>query len=121
MTTRLHSGSEMVSVTFAPRATGQVEKSELDHGMAGIVLHILGDAANNIGVIIAAAVIWLAKYPGRYYADPAMSMVIGVIITLSCVPLCKSCGRKPGVIRNAKADSLPSETNRRHASRQYPV
>lgn len=47
----------------------------------------MGDCANNLGVIIAGLVIWLADYDGRYYADPAVSMAIGVMILCSSLPL----------------------------------
>lgn len=56
----------------------------------GILLHVLCDAANNLGVIAAALVIWLAKYDGRYYADPGVSMGIAVMIIISSIPLGKS-------------------------------
>lgn len=46
----------------------------------GVLLHIMGDAANNIGVIIAAAVIWKMSYAARFYADPAVSMGIAAMI-----------------------------------------
>lgn len=55
--------------------------------MTGVLLHVLCDAANNLGVIAAALVIWLAKYDGRYYADPGTSMGIGLMIILSSIPL----------------------------------
>ncbi|KAK5069071.1 hypothetical protein LTR70_010759 [Exophiala xenobiotica] len=42
----------------------------------GVLLHIMGDAANNIGVIIAAAVIWKMSYAARFYADPAVSSIL---------------------------------------------
>ncbi|OQE31499.1 hypothetical protein PENSTE_c001G01595 [Penicillium steckii] len=42
-----------------------------DLAMMGVLIHVLGDCANNLGVIIAAAVIWFAHYGGRFYADPA--------------------------------------------------
>lgn len=58
-----------------------------DLGMMGVFIHVLGDAVNNIGVVIAALVIWKANYEGRYYADPAMSMAIAVVILLSSLPL----------------------------------
>ena len=50
---------------------------------------MLCDAANNLGVITAALVIWLAKYEGRYYADPGVSMGIALMIFLSSIPLSK--------------------------------
>lgn len=59
--------------------------------MKGVLLHVLGDAANNIGVIIAAAVIWGTTYSVRFYADPAVSLAISVMIFFSSWPL----GMKP--------------------------
>lgn len=58
-----------------------------DLGMLGVLIHVVGDALNNIGVIIAGLVIWLAKYEGRYYADPATGIGIAILITLSALPL----------------------------------
>jgi zinc transporter 1 len=58
--------------------------------MMAVLMHIAGDAMNNIGVIIAAAVIWKAKYEGRFYADPAVSMGIAIMITLSGLPVGRS-------------------------------
>lgn len=55
----------------------------------GVLIHVLCDAANNLGVIAAALVIWLAKYDGRYYADPGVSMGIALMIMLSSIPLGK--------------------------------
>ena len=55
--------------------------------MMGVLLHVVFDAVNNLGVIAAALVIWLAKYEGRYYADPGVSMGIAVMIILSSIPL----------------------------------
>jgi Co/Zn/Cd efflux system component len=57
--------------------------------MMGVLIHVMGDALNNIGVIIASTVIWKAKYEGRYYADPAVSMGIAIMILLSSIPLGK--------------------------------
>lgn len=64
-----------------PTATGP------DLGMLGVLIHVMGDAANNIGVIISGLVIWLAKGSGRYYADPAVSMAISFIIMTTSTPL----------------------------------
>lgn len=60
-----------------------------DLGLMGVLVHLVGDAINNIGVIIAAAVIWKAKYEGRFYADPGVSMGIAIMILLSALPLGK--------------------------------
>ncbi|KAJ5929198.1 cation efflux protein [Penicillium verhagenii] len=63
-----------------------------DLAMMGVLIHVLGDCANNIGVVIAAAVIWFASYGGRFYADPAVSMGIAMMIFISSIPLIKQSG-----------------------------
>jgi zinc transporter 1 len=63
----------------------------------GVLVHLVGDAINNIGVIIAAAVIWKAKYEGRFYADPGVSMGIAIMILLSALPLGKIYLLMPGL------------------------
>lgn len=55
--------------------------------MLGVLIHVVGDAANNVGVIISALVIWLTTSPGRYYADPAVSMAIAIVILTTSLPL----------------------------------
>ncbi|KAJ5311326.1 hypothetical protein N7476_007186 [Penicillium atrosanguineum] len=66
---------------------GQGGHDHGDLGMMGVLVHVLCDAANNLGVMAAALVIWLAKYDGRYYADPGVSMGIALMIILSSIPL----------------------------------
>jgi len=63
-----------------------------DFGMMGVLIHVIGDAINNVGVIIAATVIWKAKFEGRFYADPGVSMGISFLILLSSLPLVKNSG-----------------------------
>nr|RBQ93026.1 hypothetical protein FVER53263_06383 [Fusarium verticillioides] len=63
-----------------------------DLGMLGVFIHVLGDAINNIGVIIAAVLIWQLKGEGRYYADPAVGVFISLMILLSAIPLVKKSG-----------------------------
>ncbi len=58
-----------------------------DMGMNAMVLHVLGDALGNVGVIITALIIWLTDWPGRFYADPAVSLFITLIILKSAIPL----------------------------------
>jgi zinc transporter 1 len=58
-----------------------------DLGMNAMVLHVLGDALGNVGVIATALIIWLTNWPGRYYADPAVSLFITLIILRSALPL----------------------------------
>lgn len=64
-----------------------------DLNMRGVFLHVLGDALGNIGVIVTALIIWLTTFPGRFYFDPAVSLVITVIILYSAIPLCKAASR----------------------------
>ncbi|KAI0383453.1 cation efflux protein [Hypomontagnella monticulosa] len=61
-----------------------------DMGMNAMVLHVLGDALGNVGVIVTALIIWLTDWPGRFYADPAVSLFITLIILKSAIPLTKA-------------------------------
>ncbi|GAM35816.1 cation diffusion facilitator family metal ion transporter [Talaromyces pinophilus] len=71
----------------------QPSKRGHDLGMLGVLIHVIGDAANNVSVIISALVIWLTTYPARYYADPAVSMAIAIVILTTSVPLVRNSGR----------------------------
>jgi solute carrier family 30 (zinc transporter), member 1 len=64
-----------------------------DLNMRGLFLHVMGDALGNIGVIASALFIWLTSYKWRYYADPAISLIITAIILASAIPLCKAASR----------------------------
>ena len=83
-------------LTHRHHTTTTIEQPSLhghhDLGMLGVLLHVLSDAINNIGVIIAALVIHLAHYPSRFYADPGVSMAIAFMILVSAYPLCKHSG-----------------------------
>ena len=55
-----------------------------DLGMLSVLMHVAGDTLNNIGVAIAAAIMWKTHFAARYYADPAASMGIAfMILTLA--------------------------------------
>ncbi|KAJ5973206.1 cation diffusion facilitator family metal ion transporter [Penicillium waksmanii] len=82
----------------------QPSKTGYDLGMLGVLIHVLGDAANNVGVIISALVIWLTSYPARYYADPAVSMAIAIIILTTSLPLVRNSGK-------ILLDSVPTGIN----------
>ncbi|BGP57477.1 Zinc resistance conferring protein [Rhodotorula sphaerocarpa] len=58
--------------------------------MRGVFLHVLGDALGNVGVIAAGLFIWLTDYWWKMYFDPAVSLVITIIIFSSALPLVKS-------------------------------
>lgn len=74
-----------------------------DMGMNAMILHVIGDALGNVGVIVTALIIWLTKWPGRYYADPAVSLFITVIILRSCIPLTKATAQ---ILLQATPDSI---------------
>ncbi|KAJ4486236.1 cation efflux protein [Lentinula aciculospora] len=58
--------------------------------MRALLLHVLGDALGNIGVIATGLVIWLSSWSFKYYFDPVISLVITVIIFSSALPLVRS-------------------------------
>lgn len=68
-------------------AKGGHGHNHADMGMNAMVLHVIGDALGNVGVIVSALVIWLTTSPYRFYADPAVSLFITLIILKSCIPL----------------------------------
>ncbi|KAI8957687.1 putative cation diffusion facilitator family metal ion transporter [Daldinia sp. FL1419] len=70
-----------------PKSSGR------DLGMMGVLFHVIGDACNNVGVIVAALVIWLATPEGRFYADPGISMAIAIMILVTSIPLVKNSGK----------------------------
>ncbi|KAL8839130.1 MAG: hypothetical protein Q9205_004329 [Flavoplaca limonia] len=76
-----------------PEGKNKGAHSHGDLNMRGVFLHVMGDALGNIGVIGSALIIWLTSWPGRYYADPAISLVITVIILGSAIPLCLAASR----------------------------
>ncbi|ETS05407.1 cation efflux protein [Trichoderma reesei RUT C-30] len=51
-----------------------------NHGAFAVLLHLIGDAISNLGVIASALIIWRCHGEKRYYADPAVSLFISMII-----------------------------------------
>lgn len=78
-----------------PKASGSGGHghSHEDLNMKGVFLHVLGDALGNVGVIASALIIWLTPFSWRFYSDPAISLIITVIILCSAIPLCKAASR----------------------------
>ncbi|THV04871.1 cation efflux protein [Dendrothele bispora CBS 962.96] len=58
--------------------------------MHAILLHVLGDALGNVGVIATGLVIWFSSWSFKYYFDPVISLVITAIIFSSALPLVRS-------------------------------
>lgn len=76
-----------------PKQESSGGHSHGDLNMRGVFLHVAGDALGNVGVICAALAIWLTDYFWTPYADPAISLVITLIILGSAIPLCKAASR----------------------------
>ncbi|KAM3556592.1 hypothetical protein ARSEF4850_005456 [Beauveria asiatica] len=68
-------------------------QSHKDLGMMGAFLHVVGDAINNVGVIVSALAIWRVEGEKKYYADPAIGVFIAIMIFLTAIPLTKKAGR----------------------------
>ncbi|KAF9517516.1 hypothetical protein BS47DRAFT_1326273 [Hydnum rufescens UP504] len=65
-------------------------ETQSNMNMRALLLHVLGDALGNVGVVASGLIIWLTTWPGKYYSDPIISLVITVIIFTSALPLVKS-------------------------------
>ncbi|TQV96514.1 metal ion resistance protein/transporter (Zrc1) [Cordyceps javanica] len=76
-------------------ADSDKESSELraNLGMMGAFLHVVGDAINNVGVIVSALVIWRVEGEKKYYVDPAIGVFIAIMIFFTAIPLTKKAGR----------------------------
>ncbi|XP_076451166.1 proton-coupled zinc antiporter SLC30A1-like [Babylonia areolata] len=57
--------------------------------MKGVFLHVLGDALGSVVVIISSLIIWKAEGQWRFYVDPAMSILMVIIILSTTIPLLK--------------------------------
>lgn len=68
-------------------------KSQKSLNMHGVFLHVAGDALGNIGVILAALVIWKTDYTWKQYTDPIVSLIITCLIFASALPLSRKSGR----------------------------
>jgi zinc transporter 1 len=55
--------------------------------MRALLLHVLGDALGNVGVIATGLIIWLTSWSFKYYCDPIISLIITAIICHSALPL----------------------------------
>jgi zinc transporter 1 len=82
-----HSHSRDSSVNYS-QSRGHSHAGSMN--MRALVLHVLGDALGNVGVIATGLVIWLTSWSFKYYFDPIISLVITVIIFSSALPLGKS-------------------------------
>jgi zinc transporter 1 len=80
----------LVPTDRSENVTGHRNAGGHSHGsmnMKAILLHVLGDALGNVGVIASGLIIWLTTWPFKFYFDPIISLVITVIIFSSALPL----------------------------------
>jgi len=70
-----------------------VEAPQHNLALISILIHLLGDAINNIGVIVAAVIFLKVDSPKRFYADPAVSLAISFIIFYTAIPMTLKSGR----------------------------
>ncbi|KAG6381239.1 cation efflux protein [Boletus reticuloceps] len=76
-----------------PSTEHVAQRHQHAHGsmnMQALVLHVLGDALGNVGVIATGLVIWLTTWEYKFYFDPMISLVITAIIFSSALPLVRS-------------------------------
>ncbi|KAF4623470.1 hypothetical protein D9613_001874 [Agrocybe pediades] len=76
--------------------------------MRALVLHVLGDALGNVGVIATGLIIWLTTWKYKYYCDPVISLIITMIIFSSALPLVRSASfiLLQGVPSNVSLDEV---------------
>ena len=79
--------------------------------MRGVFLHILGDALGSVVVVISALVIMFCEGDWKYKVDPAMSLLMVMLIMSTTIPLCwyhggcgGSWGRGGGVCEAREGD-----------------
>ncbi|CAH0721506.1 unnamed protein product, partial [Brenthis ino] len=88
-TTDTEETDEMVPPRMDNRPN-QVPRPTSDPGhmnMKGVFLHVLSDALGSLIVVSSAIVVWQTNWEYRYYIDPALSIVLVILILASVWPL----------------------------------
>jgi len=89
----VQSQSDPIHATHNHVLDPPVEAPQHNLALLGILIHLLGDAINNIGVIVAAVIFLKVDSPKRFYADPAASLAISLIIFYTAIPMTLKSGR----------------------------
>lgn len=71
-----------VSCSTSPETPSTVSQTSLISQSKEIDTH-----TSDLGVVIAALFMWLAPWESRFYADPGVSVLIGIIIFAGSLPL----------------------------------
>ncbi|CAG4951408.1 unnamed protein product [Parnassius apollo] len=69
------------------QAAGRVASDPGHLNMKGVFLHVLSDALGSLIVVGSALVVWLTDWQYKYYLDPALSIVLVILILVSVWPL----------------------------------
>lgn len=72
--------------------------------MKAVFLHVLGDALGSVGVIISAIIVEWTQWSLKYYVDPAVSLIIAIIIVCTTIPLFR---KTTGIVLHIVPDSIP--------------
>ncbi|XP_045763556.1 zinc/cadmium resistance protein isoform X1 [Maniola jurtina] len=81
---------EMVPPKIDKLPSKQTPRANADPGnlnMKGVFLHVLSDALGSLIVVCSALVVWLTDWEYKYYIDPALSIVLVILILASVWPL----------------------------------
>ncbi|XP_015176941.1 PREDICTED: zinc/cadmium resistance protein isoform X1 [Polistes dominula] len=70
----------------AKRAHGHTHDAS-QMNMRGVFLHVLSDAVGSVNVIASALIVWLTKWQYRFYIDPALSLLLVILMLRSVWPL----------------------------------
>lgn len=70
-----------------PRTSDRHGGSHGSMNMHALILHVIGDALGNVGVIATGLIMWLSTWQYKYYFDPVISLIITAIIFSSALPL----------------------------------
>lgn len=90
--TRIENGEPILETSLDGPEPQKAHAGEQGHAhgsmnMHALILHVIGDALGNVGVIATGLVIWLSSWQYKAYFDPFISLVITVIIFSSALPL----------------------------------
>lgn len=121
-THHIHARSHSHSLVRESSGHADVERGHSHSGghhhgsmnMRALLLHVLGDALGNVGVISSGLIIWQTTWKYRYYSDPLISLFITIIIFSSALPLVKSASfiLLQGVPENVNLEVLCGEIER---------
>lgn len=67
----------------------QQKRPTRNMNMHGVFLHVLADALGSVIVIISALIVQYTDWKYNVYVDPALSVIMVIIISHSTIPLCK--------------------------------